>query len=136
MIKATKTSLACWNVDTQAIWERFVVFNKARGNTAVPAGFLLGFMRKWRACPAAKQRYQARFDPVRHDPPQSPELVALIKAAPTANRHFHESDLCRKIGKLAYEERVQAKMARLGCLRFPAMLAVHGLAIRAGEISR
>ena len=64
MIKATKTSLACWNVDTQAIWERFVVFNKARGNTAVPAGFLLGFMRKWRACPAAKQRDQARFDAV------------------------------------------------------------------------
>lgn len=33
-------------VDTQAIWDRFVAFNKARGNTAVPAGFLLGFMRR------------------------------------------------------------------------------------------
>jgi len=136
MIKAAKTALPCWNVDTQAIWERFVVFNKARGNTAVPAGFLLGFMRKWRACPAAKQRDQARFEPVRHDPPQSPELVALIKAAPTANRHFHESDLCRKIGKLAYEERLACIKVRFGCLRFPAMLAVHGLAIQAGEIMR
>ncbi len=48
MIKAAKTSLACWNVDTQAIWDRFLAFNKARGNSAVPAGFLLGFMRKWR----------------------------------------------------------------------------------------
>ncbi|WP_370651189.1 hypothetical protein [Cypionkella sp.] len=38
LIKAAKSSLACWNVDTQAIWDRFVAFNKARGNAAVPAG--------------------------------------------------------------------------------------------------
>ena len=48
LIKAAKSSLPCWNADTQAIWDRFVAFNKARGNAAVPAGFLLGFMRKWR----------------------------------------------------------------------------------------
>ena len=47
LIKAAKASLACWNVDTQAIWDQFVAFNQARGNTAVPAGFLLGFMRRW-----------------------------------------------------------------------------------------
>ncbi|WP_054005338.1 hypothetical protein [Cypionkella psychrotolerans] len=136
MIKAAKTSLACWNVDTQAIWDRFLAFNKARGNSAVPAGFLLGFMRKWRASPAAKQRDQARFDPVRNETPQDPELVSLIRKAPTANRHFHESDLCRKVGKLAYEERVACIMVQFSCLRFPAMLAVHGLAIQAGEIMR
>ena len=45
LIKAAKASLACWNVDTQVIWERFLAFNRARGNAAVPAGFLLGFMR-------------------------------------------------------------------------------------------
>ena len=39
VIKSAKTSLACWNVDTQAIWDRLVAFNKARGNSAVPAGF-------------------------------------------------------------------------------------------------
>lgn len=26
MIKSAKSSLACWNVDTQAIWDRFVAF--------------------------------------------------------------------------------------------------------------
>ena len=48
LIKAAKTALPCWNVDTQAIWERFLAFNRARGNARVPAGYLLGFMRRWR----------------------------------------------------------------------------------------
>ena len=56
LIKAAKTSLACWNVDTQVIWERFLTFNRARGNAAVPAGFLLGFMRSWRTSPDAAAR--------------------------------------------------------------------------------
>ena len=55
LIKAAKTSLSCWNVDTQAIWDRFVTFNKVRGNVVVPAGFLLGFMRKWRNDRIAKK---------------------------------------------------------------------------------
>jgi hypothetical protein len=33
-----KATLPCWNVDTQAIWKRFVALNRARGNAAVPAG--------------------------------------------------------------------------------------------------
>ena len=41
LIKAAKAALPCWNVDTQAIWDRFMAFNEARGNTCVPAGFLL-----------------------------------------------------------------------------------------------
>ena len=41
LIRVTKSSLSCWNVDTKAIWERFLAFNKARGNEAVPAGFCL-----------------------------------------------------------------------------------------------
>ena len=56
LIKAAKASLACWNVDTQVIWERFVAFNRARGNAAVPAGFLLGFMLRWRTSPGAAAR--------------------------------------------------------------------------------
>jgi hypothetical protein len=55
LIKAAKTSLACWNVDTQVIWERFLAFNRLRGNAAVPAGFLLGFMRRW-SCPTGQHR--------------------------------------------------------------------------------
>jgi hypothetical protein len=49
LIKTAKASLACWNVDTQLIWERFIAFNRSRGNASVPAGFLLGFMRQWRS---------------------------------------------------------------------------------------
>jgi hypothetical protein len=48
LIKAAKTALPCWNVDTQVIWDRFLAFNRARGNETVPAGFLLGFLRRWR----------------------------------------------------------------------------------------
>jgi len=51
LIKAAKTALPCWNVDTQVIWDRFLAFNLARGNGRVPAGFLLGFMRRWRTAP-------------------------------------------------------------------------------------
>jgi hypothetical protein len=53
LIKVAESSLACWNVDTQAIWDRFVSFNRARENAVVPAGFLLGFMRRWRTSPDA-----------------------------------------------------------------------------------
>ena len=45
LIKAAKRALPCWNVDTQVIWDRFLAFNRARGNDRVPAGYLLGFMR-------------------------------------------------------------------------------------------
>jgi AraC-like DNA-binding protein len=45
LIKAAKRALPCWNVDTQVIWERFIAFNRQRGNASVPAGYLLGFMR-------------------------------------------------------------------------------------------
>ncbi|MEQ9568192.1 MAG: hypothetical protein RLN85_20680, partial [Pseudomonadales bacterium] len=37
LIKAAKTVLPCWNVDTQVIWDRFLAFNRARGNEKVPA---------------------------------------------------------------------------------------------------
>ena len=134
LIRAAKSSLACWNVDTQAIWDRFVAFNKARGNAAVPAGFLLGFMRKWRARKTANHIVQSAAVPTTPMPEQNGELADLIRSAPAANRHFHELDLRRKIGNPAYDLRVQHVMTRFACLRFPAILAVHGLAIRAREI--
>jgi hypothetical protein len=134
MIKAAKTSLACWNVDTQAIWERFVAFNKARGNSAVPAGFLLGFMRKWRSSAGAGARSIAAAKSRRALDPSEQELHRLIKAAPSRNREFHASDLCGLIGKAAYDLRVLAAMEQFGCPRFAATLAVHGQAVTAGEI--
>ena len=60
----------------------------------------------------------------------------LIKAAPSGNRQFHASDLCRLIGQAAYEARVLNVIRQFGCPRFTAMLAVHGRAVMAGEISR
>jgi hypothetical protein len=136
MIKAAKTSLACWNVDTQAIWDRFVAFNKARGNSTVPAGFLLGFMRKWRSSAGTGTRSIADAKFRRAPDPSEQELHRLIKAAPTKNREFHASDSCRLIGQAAYDARVLDVVQQFGCPKFAAILAVHGRAVMAGEISR
>ena len=131
LIKAAKTSLACWNVDTQAIWDRFLAFNKARGNSAVPAGFLLGFMRKWRIA-ANRQNPVVQ---VAKAFVSSGEALALglARAAPFQNRHFHQRDLERLIGREKYESRVRKMQERLGVSRFSAVLAVHGEAVSVGE---
>lgn len=136
LIKAAKAGLPCWNVDTQAIWERFRAFNHARGNLVVPAGFLLGFMRKWRARKVGAKADQSGSAPIVPTEPQGQELLALIRCAPVANRQFHERDLCRGIGQAAYRAKVLAAVARFQCAEFTAMLAVHGAAVRAGEIAR
>lgn len=137
LIKAAKVSLACWNVDTQAIWERFLAFNRARGNAAVPAGFLLGFMRRWRSSsPRVATPHAATLAPQRSVEPKEQELHYQIQAAPSFNREFHASDLCRLIGPAAYEARVLDVIRRFECPRFAAVLAVHGRAVLAGEISR
>src|SRR5690606_20385274 len=126
LIKAAKKALPCWNVDTQVIWERFVAFNRARGNAAVPAGFLLGFMRRWRTSPGAAARPEDAPTPQRALEPEERKLHGQIKAAPSANRQFHASDLCRLIGQAAYEARVLDVIRQFGCPRFTATLVVHG----------
>jgi hypothetical protein len=136
LIKAAKTALPCWNVDTQVIWDRFVAFNRARGHEKVPAGFLLGFMRRWRTSPGAAARPEEGLPPQRVLDPRERELHDQIRAAPSSNRQFHASDLCRLIGQAAYEARVFDVIRQFGCLRFSATLAVHGRAVMAGEISR
>jgi hypothetical protein len=134
LIKAAKSALPCWNVDTQVIWERFIAFNRERGNASVPAGYLLGFMRRWRKSPVAGQAKEPVLEkPVPVDPLQA-ELAAMIGAAPVRNRQFHEADLRRVIGQEVYESRVAVSMARFGCQRFTAKLVVHGHAVVAGEI--
>jgi hypothetical protein len=136
LIKAAKASLACWNVDTQVIWERFLAFNRARGNAAVPAGFLLGFMRRWRTSQDAVAKPLADAVPMRASTPKDQELQRLISAAPSKNWQFHASDLCRLIRQAAYEARVLDVVRHFGCPRFAATLAVHGRAVLAGEISQ
>ncbi|MDZ4049261.1 MAG: hypothetical protein U1D54_03850 [Limnobacter sp.] len=137
LIKAAKVSLACWNIDPQAIWERFLAFNRARGNATVPAGFLLGFMRRWRSSsPHVATTLAAKLAPQRSVEPKEQELHDQIRAAPSSNRQFHASDLCRLIGPAAYEARVVDVIRKFECPRFAAILAVHGRAVLAREISR
>ncbi len=136
LIKAAKSALPCWNIDTQVIWERFLAFNRARGNDKVPAGFLLGFMRRWRTSPGAATRPQETPAPQTVQDPLERELHEQIKAAPSSNRQFHASDLCRVIGQAAYDARVVDVIRQFGCARFTATLAVHGRAVLAGEIRR
>jgi len=136
LIKAAKSALPCWNVDTQVIWERFLAFNRARGNSKVPAGFLLGFMRRWRTSPGAATRPPAPQAPPPVQDPLERALHEQIKAAPSSNRQFHASDLCRVIGQAAYDARVVDVIRQFGCPRFTATLAVHGRAVLAGEITR
>jgi hypothetical protein len=131
MIKAAKTALPCWNVDTQVIWDAFRTFNRAKGKDEVPAGYLLGFMRKWRTAGAAP----IRVEPEPVVDAKCAEVAALIRHAPVKNWRFHERDLQRIIGREAYGERVRAMQARLAVNRFAAALAVHGEAVSAGEIT-
>ncbi|MBL4919178.1 hypothetical protein [Szabonella alba] len=136
LIKAAKKALPCWNVDTQVIWDRFLAFNRSRGNDNVPAGFLLGFMRRWRTSPGTVSGPETAPMPERAPDPRKRELHDQMKAAPSGNRHFHASDLHRLIGQTAYEARVLAAILQFGCPRFTATLAVHGRAVLAGEIAR
>lgn len=136
LIKAAKKALPCWNVDTQLIWDRFLAFNRARGNDKVPAGFLLGFMRRWRTSPGTSSRPEAAPTSAQAPEPRERELHDQIKAAPSRNRQFHASDLCRLIGQAAYDARVLDVIRQFGCPRFTATLAVHGRAVMAGEIAR
>lgn len=136
LIKAAKRALPCWNVDTQVIWDRFLAFNRARGNDRVPAGYLLGFMRRWRTSPSSASRPPETPTAQQAAGPQNRELHDQIKAAPSGNRQFHASDLCRLIGQAAYEARVLNVIRQFGCPRFTATLAVHGRAVIAGEIAR
>ncbi len=135
LIKAAKRALPCWNVDTQVIWDRFLAFNRARGNDKVPAGFLLGFMRRWRTSPGTASQTEAAPTPARAPDPRERELHEQIKAAPNGNRQFHASDLCRLIGQAAYDARVLDIIQQFGCPRFTAILAVHGRAVMTGEIA-
>lgn len=103
MIKAVKTALPCWNVDTQVIWDAFRSVNRTKGNEEVPAGYLLGFMLKWRTAGAAPTRAEPEpvLDAVKA------EVPALIRHAPVKNWLFHERDLVRIIEREANDRRVR-----------------------------
>ena len=97
---------------------------------------LLGFMRRWRTSPCKVSQPAAASTSERAPDPREQELHEQIKAAPSGNRQFHASDLCRLIGQAAYEARVLDVIQMFGCPRFTATLVVHGRAVMAGEIVR
>lgn len=134
LIGAAKTTLPCRAIDSRHIWERFRMFNRERGHDAVPAGYLLGFMRKWRVGGVLMQVAMTRRPPQEITERQR-ELQALIALAPVVNRQFHEFDLRRKIGDGAYVERLRAVTHEYGCSDFVGKLALHGKAVRGAEIS-
>lgn len=134
LIRAAKASLACWNVDTQAIWDRFLAFNRTRGNAAVPAGFLLGFMRKWRSDRTAKKCEPSCVG--QEIKPGDRKAMELARPAPFQNRHFHQNDLERLIGREAYDERIRVMQVRLSVTGYLAALAVHGEAVKTSEIDK
>lgn len=132
LIGKAKISLPCHTADSRYIWDRFREFNRRRGREAVPAGYLLGFMRKWRGGPAPITVSTAKPGPVF---PQEAELQRLIALAPAANRHFHESDLTHVLGPDGYRQRVEILRRRFSCGAFAAQLAAHGEAVLWGEIA-
>lgn len=135
LIGKAKAALPCRAVDTRHIWDRFREFNRRRGREAVPAGYLLGFMRKWRGSGGEfrpsppSQAIEAVASGVR-------ELQRLMAPAPFINRYFHEKDLKRAIGEGCYDNRVEDLRSKFGCSRFQAQLAAHGMAVSAGTIRR
>lgn len=137
LIDLAKTALPCRAMTSRHIWERFRAFNRSKGRQAVPAGYLLGFMRKWRedgkAAPTSAAAEETAPERVRQP---IPELQRLIALAPIANRQFHQRDLLRQIGEVAYRTRVTEAAKRFDCGNFSAELAVHGMAVKAGEIGR
>lgn len=136
LIDTAKLVLPCCSVAAEVIWERFQAFNRAKGNTTVPAGYLLGFMRKWRVTTPKPSAGQAKGveKAVPAAAPQDLEALRLAAPAPCSNWQVQRADLLRLIGVDCYEDRIRAVADRLGVNRFAAMLAVHGEAALVGEL--
>lgn len=125
-------------VDTQFLWNGFCGLNRRNGHDSVPLRFLIGFLSKY---PGRKQAFTAGPAPEPAvAPPARPigsnehRVIEMARPAPFQNRYFHQSDLQRRIGSDAYEARVTELMERYRASRFAAELAVHGEAVRCGEI--
>lgn len=128
-IAAVKEKLPCQGLDSRHIWERFLAFNQARGHLRVPAGWLLGFMKKWRVRPeVAGSEPVERAGTVPALPEKQIALQKLIAKASVANREFVERELRRAWGDQGYDQRVLEMAVRFDCGMFSAGLAVHGAA--------
>lgn len=134
LIGKAKAALPCRAADSRHIWERFREFNRRRGRKAVPAGYLLGFMRKWRDKRLLPQMTAEAGKPAALSEEER-ALQRLISLAPVSNRHFHEVDLKQTIGLVQYERRLADIQEKFGCSSFQGKLALHGAAVKAREIA-
>lgn len=140
VIERFKRGTPAENMDTQYLWSGFCGLNRRNGREQVPLRFLIGFLKKYPKKPAAWTKSKPAAPPPQPKPaaidPAIRSLVKLASPAPYENRYFHKADLQRHIGAGPYEDRVRAMMTRFACARFQAELAVHGEAVRHGEITR
>lgn len=140
-IRRFKIGTPAEKLDTQYLWNGFCGLNRRNGRERVPLAFLIGFLRKYPTAPAQASA------PLPQEPQTAPArpqgtadagaitLADMARPAPFSNRQWHRSDLLRRIGQPAYDARVAALIDRYGGGRFAAELAVHGQAVRAGEIT-
>ena len=135
LIGKAKVALPCRAADSRHIWDRFREFNRRRGREVVPAGYLLGFMRKWRGG-VGGFRQGPPPQATKSISPEASQLQRLMAPAPFINRYFHERDLKRAIGAEAYAARVTEIRIRFGCSGLQAQLAAHGIAVSTGKIQR
>lgn len=142
-IRRFRTGTPAEKVDVQYLWNGFCGLNQRNGRSRVPLAFLIGFLRKY---PTTPQKPQPTVPVGQQAAPEARPtstadagalaLADMARPAPFGNRHWHKRDLIRRIGQTAYDERVDSLIERYGGNRFGAELAVHGQAVRAGEITR
>lgn len=138
-IERFKRGTPAEKIDTQFLWNGFCGLNRRNGHQVVPLHFLIGFLKKHpgkRTAYAASSAAPEASNPITPANKTSLKLAELAQPAPFENRHFHRSDLQRCIGSDAYENRLETMMERFDCSRFQAELAVHGEAVKRGEIGR
>lgn len=141
-IRRFKQGTPAEKMDVQYLWSGFCGLNRRNGREHVPLAWLIGFLRKYPTTPpqaSATPPKAPQTAPIRQQTAADAGAITLAdmaRAAPFSNRQWHRSDLIRRIGQPAYEARVAALIERYGGGRFAAELAVHGQAVRAGEITR
>lgn len=136
-------------LDSTFLWRSFCQFNRKRGHARVPLRWLVGFLRKWRGGMvdgAPEKRHgaeqtsvvadaSARIVRERSDAAEISEADRIAQAAPWANNHFHERDLCAVIGRDAYQERIAQLTDKYSVTPWRARMIAHGEAIIARQIS-
>ena len=140
VIRRFKAGTPAEKMDVQYLWAGFCGLNRRNGRKQVPLAWLIGFLRKY---PTKPPQAPATPPKARPTPAIRPQVTAdtsaialadMARSAPFSNRQWHKSDLIRRIGQPAYDGRVAALIDLYGGGRFAAELAVHGQAVRAGEI--